>query len=63
MADMDVTDKVLYKDLGRKVTRFEYDKTIEFALDLGVKNGFMQEGGTVGESFIPAFDLEGVEHE
>ena len=48
------------KNLKRKVTTYEYDKTINFALNLGVKNGFMQEGNTASESFIPPFDLEGV---
>lgn len=48
------------KNLERKVTTYEYDKTIDFALNLGVKNGFMQEGNTASESFIPPFDLEGV---
>lgn len=48
------------KNLERKVTTYEYDKTIDFALNLGIKNGFMQEGNTASESFIPPFDLEGV---
>ena len=48
------------KNLERKVTTYEYDKTIDFALNLGVKNGFMQKGNTASESFIPPFDLEGV---
>lgn len=48
------------ENLRRKVTTYEYDKTIDFALELGVKNGFMQEGNTAEESFIPTFDLEGV---
>ncbi len=64
VADVDaVTNSVLHKNLRRKVTTFEYEKTIEYALGLGVINGFMQEGGTAEESFIPPFDLEGVEHE
>lgn len=50
-----------YKNLYRKVTAYEYDKTIEYALSLGIHKGYMQEGKTAEESFIPPFDLEGVE--
>lgn len=47
-----------YQKLCRKVTRREYENVIDFALSLGVKNAFIQEGETAGESFIPAFDEE-----
>ena len=47
--------------LARKVTTFEYDSVIKYAMDLGVVHGFTQTGEAVGESFIPAFDYEGVE--
>ncbi len=48
------------KLLGRKVTRREYEKVIDYALELGVENGFFQEGDVAEESFIPEFDSEGV---
>ena len=38
----------------------EYDELIDYVLDLGIVNSFMQEGGTADESFIPSFDYEGV---
>lgn len=47
-------------DLNRKVTEEEYEDVLEFAISLGVENGFIQEGETQSESFIPAFDFEGV---
>jgi len=47
-------------ELARPVTDGEYDELIDHALDLGVRRSFMQEGGTVAESFIPAFDGTGV---
>ncbi len=50
-----------YPELARKVTQREYQRLLEYALDLGVTSGFFQEGGTAEESFIPAFDGEGVE--
>ncbi|MGN0361562.1 MAG: radical SAM protein [Bilifractor sp.] len=52
--------KEKYPELCRKVTHREYDALIDYALDLGVTNAFIQEGGTAKESFIPSFDGEGV---
>lgn len=46
--------------LGRKVTRREYEKVVNFALRIGVQQGFIQEGDTAMESFIPEFNGEGV---
>ena len=48
-----------FPELGRRVTRREYEKVVDFALDLGVTNGFVQDAKTAKESFIPAFDLTG----
>lgn len=50
-----------YRELNRKVTKREYEKVINAALDIGIKNGFFQEGKTADESFIPDFDYEGIE--
>ncbi|WP_434309419.1 radical SAM protein [Hominifimenecus sp. rT4P-3] len=44
-----------YPELNRKVTRREYQKVVDFALEIGVENGFIQEGETASESFIPPF--------
>ena len=49
------------KELNRKVTKREYEKVLDAAVDMGIKNGFIQEGETASESFIPDFDYEGVE--
>ena len=49
-----------YPELNRKVTREEYDAYVDYALDLGVENGFIQEEDVAEESFIPIFDCEGV---
>lgn len=49
-----------YPEINRKVTAAEYDEVIDFAADIGVENAFVQEGGTVSESFIPLFDGEGI---
>lgn len=49
-----------FPELGRKVTRREYDAVVDYALDLGVENAYIQEGATQKESFIPSFNGEGV---
>lgn len=49
-----------FPEIDRPVTGREYDRLIDYAVSLGVENGFIQEGKTAEESFIPAFDCEGV---
>ena len=49
-----------YKELNRKVTRREYEKVLDYAMELGIENAYIQDGETASESFIPAFDYEGV---
>jgi len=49
-----------YPELKRTVTQEEYDELVDYAIELGVENGFIQEGETAKESFIPEFDMEGV---
>lgn len=46
--------------LSRKVKKKEYETLLDYAISLGVENGFFQEGETAKESFIPEFDCEGV---
>lgn len=49
-----------YPQLNRKITEEEYDEVVDYAISLGVENGFIQEGETAEESFIPEFNGEGV---
>ena len=49
-------NKCKYDNLNRKVTDKEYDNVIEYALELGIKNAFVQEGEAASESFIPQFN-------
>lgn len=50
-----------YPELNRKITQKEYDEVVDYAISLGVENGFIQEGETASESFIPEFDLKSIE--
>lgn len=47
-------------ELNRKISPREYEKIVDFAISIGIENGFIQEGDTASESFIPAFDNEGI---
>ncbi|MCL2332590.1 MAG: radical SAM protein [Actinomycetia bacterium] len=49
-----------YPELSAQVREEDYARLVDEALALGVKHSFMQEGGTVSESFIPPFDGTGV---
>ncbi|MBR5370241.1 MAG: radical SAM protein [Bacilli bacterium] len=49
-------NKCKYSNLNRKVTEEEYDSVVDYALDLGIKNAFVQEGEAASESFIPEFN-------
>jgi putative pyruvate formate lyase activating enzyme len=51
-----------YPELGCTVSADDYDSLVNFALDLGIRNSFMQVGDAASESFIPDFDLSGVLH-
>lgn len=52
-----------YPELNRRVEETEYDRVLDFAVEIGMENVFVQDGGTAQESFIPAFDGEGVRKE
>ncbi len=49
-----------FPELQNKTEKKNYKKLVSYAMDLGVTRGFIQEGETASESFIPPFNLEGV---
>ena len=49
-----------YPEINRKITDEEYDEVVDFAVDIGVENGFLQDEEAASESFIPKFNLKGV---
>ena len=49
-----------YPELKRRVTKREYEKLLDFAVELGVENGYMQEMESARKSYIPPFDGKGV---
>lgn len=50
-----------YPEINRKVTDEEYEEIVDYACFLGMSQVYIQEGGCVGESFIPPFNYEGIE--
>lgn len=49
-----------YPEINRTVTRREYERLVDYALEIGITNAFIQEDDVAKDSFIPAFDCEGV---
>lgn len=45
-----------YPELNKKINPRHYEYMVEYAIDLGIENGFIQEGDTAIESFIPRFN-------
>lgn len=52
-----------YPEINKSLNPKHYDSLIDYALSIGVKNGFIQESGTNDISFIPPFNFEGVDHD
>ena len=49
-----------YPEINRTVTRREYERLVDYAIKIGITNAFIQESDVAKDSFIPAFDCEGV---
>lgn len=50
----------IYPELNKPLNQKHYEALIDYAVSIGVENGFIQEEGTDKESFIPLFNYEGV---
>ena len=44
-----------FPELATKIDMDIYDKVLDFAVDMGIENAFIQEGEAASESFIPEF--------
>lgn len=49
-----------YPEINRPLNPKHYESFIDYCISLGIQNAFIQEEGTVSESFIPEFDLGGI---
>ncbi|MCI8335818.1 MAG: radical SAM protein [Peptococcaceae bacterium] len=55
-----IIDHPRYSFLQEKITDEHYDALVDYAVDLGIEQGFVQEGEAAAESFIPLFDGTGI---
>ncbi len=49
-----------YPEINRRVTHREYERLLQYAMEKGVTNAFIQDGSVAKESFIPDWNGEGV---
>ena len=50
----------MYPEINKSINEKTYDSIVNYALSIGVRNGFIQETGTDSEEFVPNFNNEGV---
>lgn len=50
----------LHPELARKVSSAEYEQLLDYADSIGMEDYFWQDGAAAKESFVPAWDGEGV---
>lgn len=49
-----------YPEINRRVTKREYDRLVDFALEKGVECAFIQEQESANQCYIPSFHGEGI---
>jgi putative pyruvate formate lyase activating enzyme len=49
-----------YPEINKRLNPKHYDSLINYALELGVTNGFIQDEGSNTTDFIPSFNLDGI---
>lgn len=54
------TDLSEYSEINRTITKREYEKVVNYALDKGLTKVFIQEMKSASKDFIPPFDFSGV---
>ncbi len=46
----------IYPELSRRVRKSEYDRLVDYAIKLGIKNAYIQDMTSAKESYVPDFD-------
>lgn len=49
-----------HPEINRPITQEEYDEVVDFMLDIGLEDGFVQELEAADSRYTPSFDLTGV---
>ncbi|MBQ7242475.1 MAG: radical SAM protein [Firmicutes bacterium] len=50
-----------FREISRRLTTFEYEKVLDYFLEIGMENGFRQGKGSAVKDYTPKFDLSGLE--
>ncbi len=50
-----------FKEINRRLTTFEYEKVVDYFLEIGLENGYVQKRTSATSDYTPTFDLRGVE--
>lgn len=51
-----------FPEINRKITKREYDKVLDYVINNGPENVYIQERTSASESYIPDFNGQGVKH-
>ena len=51
-----------YPEINKSLNQKHYDSLINYSVELGITNGFIQDEGTNTTDFTPSFNLEGVKN-
>lgn len=51
---------ILYPEINKHLNPKLYDSLINYASDIGITNGFIQDEGSNTEEYVPSFNYEGV---
>lgn len=49
-----------YPEINRKITKREYSKVVDYAIERGISNVLIQKMDSASEDFIPVFDFTGI---
>lgn len=50
----------LYPEINKTLNPKHYDSLVNYAADIGVTNGFIQDEGSNNSSYVPSFEMQGV---
>lgn len=50
-----------HKKINRRLTTFEYESVVDYALSLGLENAYVQERRSASEEYVPDFNGTGVQ--
>ena len=49
-----------YPEINKPLNPKHYESLIDYCIDIGYKNAFIQESGTDSTTFVPDFNLQGI---